>query len=64
MKMKTEPSSYTAETCDGFNIAFTQDTPNLFAGPITGLTTVATIDYLLLQQLPIVAITTSPTGIK
>lgn len=46
--MATEPSNYTAETCDGFNVAFTIDTPSLFAGPITGLTAVSTPDYLLL----------------
>ena len=47
--MATEPSSYTSETCDGFKVAFNTDTPTLFAGPITGLTNVAVIDYLLLH---------------
>jgi hypothetical protein len=49
MKMATEPSSYTSETCDGFKVAFNTDAPTLFAGPITGLTNVAAIDYLLLH---------------
>jgi hypothetical protein len=48
MKMATEPSNYNAETCDGFNVAFTIDTPSLFAGPITGLTAVSSPNYLLL----------------
>ena len=51
MKMATEPTSYTAETCDGFKVSFTADTPTLFAGPIAGLTYVASIDYLLLHQV-------------
>ena len=49
MKMATEPTSYTAETCDWFKVSFTADTPTLFAGPIAGLTNVASIDYLLLN---------------
>ena len=49
MKMGTEPKSYTTETCDGFNVAFTADSPSIFAGPITGLSNVAAINYLLLQ---------------
>jgi hypothetical protein len=51
MKMATEPTSYTAETCDGFKVSFTADTPTLFAGPIAGLTNVTSIDYLLLHQV-------------
>ena len=51
MKMATELTSYTAETCDGFKVFFTVDTPTLFAGPIAGLTDVASIDYLLLHQV-------------
>jgi hypothetical protein len=47
--MATEPSSYTSETCDGFKVVFNNDTTSLFAGPITGLTNVAAIDYLLLH---------------
>jgi hypothetical protein len=49
MKMATEPSSYTSETCDGFKVAFNADTTSLFAGPITGITNVAVIYYLLLN---------------
>jgi hypothetical protein len=49
MKMATEPINYTAETCDRFEVAFTRDTISLFAGPITGLTNVGTIDYLLMH---------------
>jgi hypothetical protein len=49
MKMATEPSSYTSETCIGFKVAFNADIPSLFASPITGLTNVAAIDYLLLK---------------
>jgi hypothetical protein len=49
MKMATEPIIYTAETCDRFKVAFSRDSPSLFAGPITGLTNVGTIDYLLMN---------------
>lgn len=57
--------NYIADTCDRFNVVFTLDTPNLFASPITGLTTVATIDYLLMSQIPTpAAFIVSATGIK
>ena len=40
---------YVDETCDYFNIVYKSDSPNIFAVPIIGLTTVATIDYFLLK---------------
>ena len=46
--MATQPMNYIDDTCDGFNIIYKLDAPNLFIGSITGLTTVQTIDYLIL----------------
>ncbi len=51
MKMTTQSIIYADETCDYFNIFYKSDSPNIFAEPIIGLTTVATIDYLLLKKV-------------
>ncbi len=49
MKITTYPIKYVDETCHYFNIVYKNDNPNIFAVPIIGLTTVSTIDYLLIK---------------
>ncbi len=51
------------ETCHYFNIVYKSDSPNIFAVPIIGLTTVSTIDYLLIKTVatPTVGLAPGPT---